>query len=55
MFQLSRFEWEAPVSRRQLLASLTYILEISHFEMILAWMSDIYEFYKSITLFKNLI
>ena len=33
--------------------ALPFIPEISYFVMILAWMSDIYEFFKSITLFKN--
>ena len=36
MFQLSRFERKAPV--------LLFLPEISGFEMILAWMSNIYEF-----------
>ena len=49
------FEWKAPASRRQLLPSRMYIPEISRFEMILAWMSDICKFFKSITLFKNLM
>ena len=41
----SRFERIAPV--------LPILRKISHFEMILAWMSDIYEFFKPITLFTN--
>ena len=46
MFQLfPRFERTAPV--------LPVISEISRFEMILARMSDIYEFFKSITLSSN--
>ena len=47
MFQLSRFEKTTPV--------LPFLLKISCFEVILAWMSDIYEFLKSIILFRNLI
>ena len=47
MFQLSRFERTAPV--------LSFLLEISHFEMILAWMSDVYEFFKSVTPFTTLM
>ena len=45
MFQLSRFERTAPV--------FPFLAEISRFEMILACMPDIYEFFKSITLFTN--
>ena len=41
----SRFERTAPV--------LPFLIEISRFEMILACMSDIYEFFQSITLFTN--
>ena len=40
-----RFQRAAPV--------LPFITEISRFEMILIWMSDIYEFFKSITFFIN--
>ena len=47
MFQLSGFELEAPVFGRQ--------FPFSHFEMILAQMSDIYEFLKSIALFADLM
>ena len=47
MFQFSRFQMaaHAPLPR--------FIPEIFRFEMILAWMSHIYEFFKSIALFKN--
>ena len=41
----SRFQRATPV--------LPFIAEISRFEMVLAWMSDIYEFFKSITPFIN--
>ena len=41
----SRFQRTAPV--------LPFIPEIFHFEMILAWISDNYEFFKLITLFVN--
>ena len=34
---------------------LPFLLEISRFAIILTWMSDIYEFFKSITLLKKLI
>ena len=47
MFQLSRFPWAAAV--------LLFISEISCLEMILAWMSDIYESSKLITLSINLM
>ena len=53
IIQLSRFEWEAPVFRRQLLSSR--LSEISFFVLILTWMSDIYEFFKSIRLLINLM
>ena len=43
----SRFEMTAP--------ALPVLPEISRFEMIPVWMSDIYEFFKSITLFTNSI
>ena len=42
-----RFQKAAP--------AIPYIPEISRFGMILAWMSDVYELFKSITLFKNLM
>ena len=45
IFQLSRFERTTPV--------LPGLSEISRFEMILTQMSEIYEFFKSITLFTN--
>ena len=51
MFQLSRFEREAPILRGP--PVLPFLPEISRFEMILAGMSNIYEFFKSITLFTN--
>ena len=54
IFQFSRFERETPVFRQQLTPpSPRFIPEIFHFEMILAWMSHIYEFFKLIALFKN--
>ena len=52
MFQLSHFEQEAPVSKRPA-PSLPFIPEISSSEMILAWMSDVYEIFNLITLFIN--
>ena len=47
MPQLYRFEREAPV--------LTFLTEISRFERMLACLSDVYEFFKLITLFTNSI
>ena len=47
MFQLSHFDWAAP--------ALPFLPEISHFEIIPTWMSGIYEFFRSITLFTNSI
>ena len=41
----SCFERTAPI--------LLFLPEISLFEMVLAWMPDIYEFFKSITFFAN--
>ena len=41
----SLFKWAAPI--------LPFLPEISCFEMTLIWMSDIYEFFRSVTLFTN--
>ena len=50
---LPHFEWEVPNLSGQLLPSCFFLK--SHFEMILTGMSDIYEFFRSITLFTNLM
>ena len=50
MFQLSRFQREADDVERTA-AALPVFPETSRFEMILAAMPDIYELFKSITIF----
>ena len=48
MFQPSCFEWEAPQFQKGSSCPLI-------FELILAGMSDIFEFFKSVTFFINMI
>ena len=50
MSQLSCFEREAHGGS----TALPLLPEISSFEMIMAWISDIYDFFKSLTLLAKL-